>query len=189
MSAFGNPTRLEYMRNSKPAKPNYFKYPTAYHITFTCYGSHLHGNKAGSTHHSNTTYGAPRINADPCWEYRERVLMKQRPYSLDKVRRKIVLKAIRDVCIYRGWELIALHIRSTHLHVVVSAGADPERVMRDFKKYASRALNDAGIDSKDRKRWTRHGSTRYLWKIEEVVDVINYVVYKQGEPMEVYLRE
>lgn len=58
--------------------------------------------------------------------------------------------------------------------------------MNDFKAYASRRLSEAGLDGRDRKRWARHGSTRYLWKPEHVEAAIRYVVYEQGEPMAVY---
>jgi hypothetical protein len=34
--------------------------------------------------------------------------------------------------------------------------------MNDFKAYSSRRMNEAALDTKDRKRWARHGSTRYL---------------------------
>ena len=37
------------------------------------------------------------------------------------------------------------------------------------------------------KRWTRHGSTRYLWKESNVLTAIRYVLYDQGEPMEVFV--
>ncbi len=82
-----------------------------------------------------------------------------------------------------------MHVRSTHVHVIVSADDKPERVMKDFKIYASRALNKAGFDTKDRKRWARHGSTKYLWKEKELESVIDYVLHEQGKPMEVYVRE
>jgi hypothetical protein len=36
------------------------------------------------------------------------------------------------------------------------------------------------------KRWTRHGSTRYLWKPEQVSAAVQYVVQKQGEAMHVF---
>ena len=61
--------------------------------------------------------------------------------------------------------------------------------MTDFKAYASRNLNDAGFDQQERKRRTRHGSTRYLWKPEHEEAAIHYVVYEQGEPMAVYENE
>ena len=112
--------------------------------------------------------------------------MRQPPYSLDELRRKIVLEAIRGECSYRNWKLFAVHVRSTHVHVVVSATDKPEKVMKNFKSYASRALNEAGFDGLNRRRWARHGSTRYLWDAEDVERVINYVLYRQGKPMEVH---
>jgi hypothetical protein len=72
------------------------------------------------------------------------------------------------------------------LHVV-EAGDRPEKVMNDFKSYASRALNRLEADTSERKRWARHGSTRWLWKDQDVREAIRYVVEEQGEPMEVFL--
>jgi hypothetical protein len=62
-------------------------------------------------------------------------------------------------------------------------------MMNTFKSYASRKLNLLRIDEPHRKRWARHGSTRWLWKDEQVQEVLQYVVYGQGEAMEVYLAE
>ena len=56
---------------------------------------------------------------------------RQQPYVLDKERRGLVLKSIREVCSCRIWPLHAAHVRSTHVHVVLTATARPERVMRD----------------------------------------------------------
>jgi hypothetical protein len=56
--------------------------------------------------------------------------------------------------------------------------------MNDFKTAASRCLNKAFPDERDRTRWTRHGSTRYLWTEEAVADKVHYVLHEQGEPME-----
>ena len=58
--------------------------------------------------------------------------------------------------------------------------------MHAFKSYASRNLNRLGIDEPDRRRWARHGSTRWLWKDRDVREAIRYVVEGQGEPMEVH---
>src|SRR6266403_1100209 len=35
------------------------------------------------------------------------------------------------------------------------------------------------------KHGTRHGSTRYLWKDDDVVGAVEYVIMRQGEPMAV----
>ena len=115
--------------------------------------------------------------------------MGQEPYELDAPRRQIVLGAIREVCSYRHWRLLAVHVRARHVHVVVQAAANPERVMNDFKAYASRALNAAGLDPSERKRWTRHGSTRYLWTPQRVDECVHYTLHEQGEPMAAYAEE
>jgi len=47
-------------------------------------------------------------------------------------------------------------------------------------------LNRLGVDEPDRKRWARHGSTRWLWKDEYVQKAISYIVSAQGEAMEVH---
>lgn len=73
------------------------------------------------------------------------------------------------------------------MHVVVEAEVPPEKVMNDLKAYASRALNQVERGEGDRRRWARHGSTRWLWKDRDVREAIRYVVEEQGEPMAVFV--
>ncbi len=115
--------------------------------------------------------------------------MTQAPYLLDCGSREAVLKALREVCMHGGWSLLAAHVRTNHVHSVVEADVRPERVLNDFKSYASRGLNRLGRDGPDRKRWARHGSTRWLWKDQDVQAAIRYVVEGQGEPMAVFIAE
>ena len=115
--------------------------------------------------------------------------MSQAPYYLDNVRQTAVLNALRQHCQFRGWNLLAAHVRTNHAHVVVEADVPPEKVLNEFKSYASRALNQLGLDPPDRKRWARHGSTRWLFNGENVREAIRYVVEQQGEPMAVFLAE
>jgi len=112
--------------------------------------------------------------------------MDQPRNELDKPRRDAVLKAMVEVCAFRGWRLLAAHVRTTHVHAVVEAEDPPERIMSDFKSYASRRLNRIGVDQPDRKRWARHGSTRWLWKAQHVSAAMQYVVAEQGAPMSAY---
>ena len=112
--------------------------------------------------------------------------MDQAPYHLDRVRREAVLAAIQEVCVHRGWSLLAAHVRSSHEHTVVDAEAPPERVMTDFKAYASRRLNRLKVEEPDRKRCAHHGSTRWLWKPKHVSAAVQYVVAEQGEAMSVF---
>jgi REP element-mobilizing transposase RayT len=116
----------------------------------------------------------------------ERQIMDQPPYGLDTTRREIVADSMLERCTERHWRLLAAHVRTNHVHIVVEAEARPERVMNDLKSYASRCLNRLGLDVPGRKRWARHGSTRWLWKPENVSAAIHYVVDGQGEPMAVF---
>ncbi|HXB72042.1 MAG TPA: transposase [Candidatus Acidoferrales bacterium] len=95
-------------------------------------------------------------------------------------------KAIQEVCVHRGWSLLAAHVRSNHVHAVVEAEVTSERVMSDFKPYGSRRLNQMRLDGPNRKRWARHGSTRWLWKPQHVSAAIQYVVAEQGDAMSVF---
>ena len=61
-----------------------------------------------------------------------------------------------------------------------------EKIMNTIKFYSSRRLNAANLDDGRINRWTRHGSTRYLWKEAAVESAIHYVIYEQGQPMAVF---
>ncbi len=161
-------------------------WPLAFFITFTCYGTWLHGRENGSVDKGHNSFGTPWLPPDPEREKAMRDRMDQPPYLLDEPRRRLVLQSVQNVSTYRGWQLLALHVRSNHVHSVVQGEVDPERIMNDFKSYASRSLNEANLDEKGRKRWTRHGSTEYLWTPERVESAVNYTLHQQGKPMEVY---
>jgi len=157
--------------------------PLAYFITFTCYGSHLHGAEPASVDRDHNAFGARCVVPDPARLDATETLMKDAPYILDAAGRQTVLETIQEVCSHRGWKLITAHVRTTHVHVIVEAEKPPEAVLHDFKAYASRRLNE---HDERANRWTRRGSTRYLWKDADVVGAVDYVVVRQGEPMAVF---
>ncbi len=160
--------------------------PLAYFISFTAYGTWLHGRDPGSVDHDHNQVGESFLPPDPEAERTEGERMTQPPYSLDGDRRAVVLETIREVAGHRGWSLWAVHVRSNHVHLVISAQATPEKVMADLKAYASRRLREKLNEPADRKRWTEHGSTRYLWKEEQVEAAVDYVLNRQGAPMAVH---
>jgi len=157
-----------------------------YLITFACYGCHLHGSELGSVDRNHHLPGRRLLDSDPRRVSRELRLMDQLPYLLDGNRRTAVLEALRDVCAHRGWCLLAAHVRTTHVHAVVEAEDRPEKIMNDLKAYASRHLTRLGFDPSNRKRWARHGSTRWLWNEESVSAAVRCVVAAQGDPMAVF---
>ena len=160
--------------------------PLAYLITFSCYGARLHGDERGTVNRDHNLPGTPFLPTKPGLRRYESSAMSASPYAMDGPRRLHVLSAIRGVCAAKEWRLYAAHIRENHVHLVVNAIEAPETVMNAMKSYASRRLNEAGLDGGHCKRWTRHGSTKYLWDEKAVADAAHYVLAEQGEPMVVY---
>lgn len=160
----------------------------AYFLTFSTYGTWLHGTDKGlgSVDAAHNEFGAPFVRPDADRIRRARATMTQSTYLLDAPRRKIVRDAIIAICRERGWHLLALHVRSNHVHVVVQAEREPGRLMSDLKARASRELNRAGLDPPSRRRWTRHGSTIHLFDPDTVEEKIRYTIDRQGKMMEWY---
>jgi REP element-mobilizing transposase RayT len=102
--------------------------------------------------------------------------MDHAPYFLDARRREMVLEAVRDVFVRRGWRLYSAHVRTAQVHAIVEAGVRPEKVTDNFKAYASRQWKQLEMDKPDRERWSRHGSTRWLWNGRDVLEAVRYVV-------------
>ncbi len=160
----------------------------AYLITFTCYGTHLPGSEKGSVDRRQNRACSPSLEPNKARERYKASLLKERPLELEECHRQTVLRTIQDVCDFRGWTLLAAHIRSTHVHAVVNADARPEKVMLDMKAYATRALRQQ-VPCRER-FWTQHGSTRYLYNEKSLAAAIEYVVNEQGPPMEsIFLKE
>jgi len=147
----------------------------------------MHGAELGSVDRNHNLVGSPLVEPDPERVIAERRKMVQDPYVLDEGARPVVLAAIRRHCTYRGWNLLAAHVRSNHVHVIVESEIRPERIMTELKSYASRGLNQLTSERPDRKRWARHGSTRWLWKDEDVRNALQYVINEQGEPMALFV--
>ncbi|HXS96030.1 MAG TPA: transposase [Candidatus Limnocylindrales bacterium] len=157
-----------------------------YLITFACYGTHLHGEERGAVDRHHRIPGTPLARPSQARGSIEAQQMAQAPYALDEPRREAVLHSIIEVCAHNNWTLLAAHVRTNHVHVVVEAEYSPERAMSTLKAYASRKLNELGLDEPDRKRWARHGSTRWLWNPSTLSAAIEYVVREQGPPLSVF---
>ena len=151
-----------------------------YFIAFCCYAAHLPGQEGTIEHVYNVPGGPTRPASAGLHQYFAR---NAPPFELAAGEQVIVLNAIRKVCDYKNWPLHAAHVRTNHVHTVVSSDRAPELVMNAFKAYASRALNREGPS---RPRWARHGSTRHLWSKESVEAAVRYVLEKQGDPMACY---
>ena len=151
------------------------KPPLAYFITFTCYGTWLHGDARGSVDNQHNKFDAPFIETDTLRNASMRKKMKAPPLVLSEAQRALVAAVIAEVCVFRNWMLYECNVRTNHVHVVVDGNAGPDKMMRDFKAYATRRLRELRELEQDRPVWTEGGSTKYLWTDKSLAAAIEYV--------------
>jgi alanyl-tRNA synthetase/REP element-mobilizing transposase RayT len=154
--------------------------PIAYFITFTTYGTWMHGSDKGSVDRDHNIPGTPLVEPDADRQATESNLKKGDPFTLDAKARSIVERTIQEVAEHRAWRIHAVNVRTNHVHVVVTSDATAEQTMLDFKSYATRRLVEAGSAPSGAKVWTRHGSTRYLWDVDDAESACVYVREGQG---------
>ena len=153
----------------------------AYLITFRCYGTWLHGDERGAVNRHQNNFDTPLIGPHRRLEQSERSSMTHSTILLDEALRQVVDQTIREVVIFRNWELFALAVRTNHVHVVVGTDEKPEKVMNDLKAWCTRRLRESHLILPDAKVWAKHGSTRYLWSEKEIVTACRYVGERQGK--------
>ena len=158
------------------------EYPLAYLITFTTYGTWLHGDKRASVNKKHNRFGEEFLPNNPGLKLKEESNLQNPSFKLEASCREAALQAILDVCKFRSWFAHSVHVRSNHIHIVVSGREKPEKMMYDFKRYATIAIKKTNNISAD-KYWTRHGSTKYIWTKERLHSAIEYVEVGQGEIM------
>jgi REP element-mobilizing transposase RayT len=158
--------------------------PLAVFFTFRCYGTWLHGDERGSVDRDNNTYRSPRIPASSNWrKHNERSLLHPLA-SLSAERRRSVEKAIRDLCIKRGWELLAINVRTNHIHVVICIGSKkPKDALIALKANATRQLREDRLWIHEHSPWAEKGSKRNLWNEKSIWEACNYVNNEQGEEL------
>lgn len=155
-----------------------------YLLTFTCYGSHLRGDLRGSIDRHRNQPGQPTLAPNPRLHSADRSRLQSPPVTLPEPTLRLVLESLRQTCRFRGWLLVAAHVRTNHVHVIVASEGPAEPILRDLKSYASRRLNEA--EGARGPRWTRGGSTRSLPTRRAIESAVRYVLDGQGVAMAVY---
>jgi len=162
--------------------------PVAYFITFSTYGTRLHGDTRGTSDRLHNSPGTPKLVYDERrWEA-ERALMKHAPFRLDRPRRRAVAEAIQDAAAFRRWPIHALNVRTNHVHCVLTASERPESVMSKLKGRATRLLHDRGLADRMQPVWSDHGSTRWLWSDADLGSASEYVNARKGIDLDVPTR-
>jgi len=157
--------------------------PVAYFLTWHTYGTWLPGHAQGSVDDEHCQFATPFVDPDPARVARNAGELVHPPVILDKLRRAAVHAATIEVGGHRQWKLLALHVRTTHVHAVVAAPVAPEKVLNDFKAYATRRLRREQLAEAGLRLCATHGSTRYVWNDKQLAEVVDYVIKRQGQLM------
>lgn len=155
--------------------------PIAFFLTWTCYGTWLHGDDRGSVDASHNQFATPLLAPSVKRLAIDQARLKYPPVTLDPAARAIVDQTIRKHVAVRAWRLHACNVRSNHVHVVLdrTGPTSPERVMEQFKAWSTRHLREAQWLSIDHPAWTEHGSTRWLFTPESVALAVDYVLIQK----------
>ncbi len=154
--------------------------PLAYFLTWTTYGTWLPGDGRGW--HSNTGMWCQPDELRRHWS---QIRMTEEALVLNREQRDKVEETIRRHCEIRGWHLYAVNCRTNHVHVVVEAKVDADRVMDQFKAWSTRNLkalasNQSNSEMASREKWwTENGSKPNLFTDEELHGAISYTVEQQ----------
>ncbi len=173
--------------NSKNEHRRSAQSPAGYLITFTCYGTWLHGESPSSVDKQHNNPGDPFLQPNLLRAEHLSTTLKYEPLILNKQLRETVLEAIIETCRRHERRLYAVHVRTEHVHIVVQTNETPEHFMSGIKTAATRELKNSGVIRQNGCYWTRHGSTKYLWSVAEVEAATIYVIYDQGDPMALYV--
>jgi hypothetical protein len=126
-------------------------WPLAWYLTWTTYGTWLHGDSRGSYLGHRPIPPNPELEADM------RASLAGDPVYLTDAQRTIVHDALLAECPVEGWIVHAINVRTNHVHIVVSANRDGDKVRSRLKAIASDALSTAAglpmAGSDGRRRW------------------------------------
>lgn len=152
----------------------------AYFLTWTTYGAWLPGDERGWVEK-----GKPGIQtANPLRVQTAQELMAEEPVILTAEQRVIVDEVLVQHCQIRKWILHARNVRTNHVHIVVTALVEPEKVREQFKAWGSRRLSEhAGLVGRrkngQKRWWTEGGDIEWIYEDQHLENAVRYVAELQ----------
>jgi len=155
-------------------------------LTWTTYGTWLPGDERGFVSQvsdgdgGKTIHNRPQTLYDADWDllrHSMQAKLKQSPIRLIREQAEAALAQLKETATYRQWQLVAAAVMANHCHIVVAVVGDPDpsHILRDFKSYASRALNQKWPKPTAGTWWTESGSKRKLKNEQAILGAAAYV--------------
>jgi hypothetical protein len=105
----------------------------AYHLTFTSYGTWLHGDDRWSVDRKSKDIDRKYVPPNPILHEFMEGRLKHPKVKLDAKARRIVREAIEDYCKFKAWQIHAINVRTNHVHVVVEAAEPASKMLNAIK--------------------------------------------------------
>jgi REP element-mobilizing transposase RayT len=156
---------------------------STYFLTFTTHGTWLHGDERGSTERRGKHKRGKTLSPDPLLEVANRRRMKHPALTFDASQRGCVRRAVEDDCDFRKRTIVALAVRTNHVHLVVEATDSIESVLQNVKAWATRRLREEELVQANRPIWTEGGNKVVLQDAGAIARVVEYVNNQQGEAL------
>jgi len=146
-----------------------------YFITWTTYGTWLPGDARGWRSREVGHQLPQPLLEDWC-----RKQMQGTAVLLQPADRETIELAFGEHAEFRGWELHAVHARTNHVHVVLAADEQPQKVRDQLKANCTRKLRMQAKPLVCDKTWTKGGDCEVLYSEQDLEAAIQYVREGQG---------
>jgi REP element-mobilizing transposase RayT len=152
-----------------------------YLITFRTHGTWLPGDHRGWVHRTHNTFGTPLLPPNRRREAQARTDLGSPAVLLSRDEASTIEEAIREFCQRQGWAILALAVRTNHVHLVIATHHNPDSILVALKATATTRLRRQGYRGPRERIWARGGSTRYLIEPGSLERAIDYVENRQGK--------
>jgi REP element-mobilizing transposase RayT len=157
-------------------------------LTWTTYGTWLPGDRRGFVSEVRDEAGDKALHNLPGTPYDEDMpaleayaasIMCEDAVWLDLPKAQAVADQLRETAGHRGWWILVLAVMANHVHVVVGVPGDPdpEKILADFKAWATRRLKRGWAG---REHWWTAGGSKRPKKAAEAIRAA--VVYVRDQP-------
>jgi len=164
--------------------------PFALHITWTCYGTWLPGDRRGHVSDvllpqggsltKQNVPGTPYRQGDDFTRRRARRLQKGETVSLTADQALVVADSLCRAARARGWRIVRAAVMANHVHVLLTdCPNDGPAVRRILKGTSQAALNDHV--GHNQRWWTAGGSDRYKNDWPTIEAAVQYVENQSGK--------
>jgi REP element-mobilizing transposase RayT len=118
-------------------------------------------------------------------------LMKGDPIRINSEQAAALIQQFKETCVFRGWDLLASAVMPDHVHWVVGIDSSDHGAvgLQSLKAYGSRVLNQKWGRPPSETWWTSKGSARPLRDPRAVRDALDYVAYRQPNPLTVWVAD